>query len=217
MNISLKNQDERLGYFAWALEALPETNPFATLLTHPQPETHLDLPVIAEQIKRATSLELYPYDSHEKSANFPFRSDQRQVWPYFDELQIRYAGLIPDPSTVRHNVQAYFGADDVQDFPPPMENAAYRLMLSCFLQSQAGEQQALAWLQVLLLRGPINRQMAIARFLATVTRGKLGLQQPGIPSQEQVITWAGTNPYEVFLDSTTLSEMLGLYTRLAQT
>ena len=99
---------------------------------------------------------------------------------------------------------ASFGADAVEAVAPEVELAGYRLMLAAFLGSLAGYEAAWDWLRVLLLRGPLNRQLSIMGFAAAA--GSLppaveGFDEEAVPSRRQVLAAAGFTGWETLVPS----------------
>jgi hypothetical protein len=95
-----------------------------------------------------------------------------------------------------------------------VDATAYRLMLKSFLMAFMG-QSSIGWLGVLMLRGSLDRQFTITRFLHLMTDTNIPGHYDRPPSRQMVIHWAqAISQGEVGLrGDVSLAKAIGTYQR----
>ncbi|CCK24444.1 hypothetical protein BN159_0065 [Streptomyces davaonensis JCM 4913] len=195
MRVSSAGLPEAFGYFAWALENLPAVSGIAESLARDsdEPLDELDDAVrrsfLIETRQLPETFDRFPERGRWWSAwqprwNLPEEPDLPRPTDYVDTV-----GAVP--SRYLSAPEQYFGADS-QSLGPMADAAAYRLMLNCFLMAFGEERSCLPWLGVLMLRGPLDRQFTIARFLHLMTNADgvdVG-RYDSPPSRGLVLDWA---------------------------
>lgn len=179
MRIPISRSEDQLGYFAWAFENFHLTGLLAEDVY--RSGLRISLERVAAQIADRYQSELYP--------DYPLGN--RFVDPRLDS-QERYVDIIglnrPSPSLLRP--ESSYSADQDENSSAALDSAAYQAMLAGFLGALNGDYFALEWLSVLMLRGPINRQVTISRFLFLSTYGRIGSREASIPTRREVLRWA---------------------------
>jgi hypothetical protein len=130
MKVRLLNDDDRLGYFAWALETWSLTSPVSRLLASPAAASVDDA---VHWINRAVESELYP--GEELLSPYAFRRQfgeslaEAELYPGWRPL--RYTEFIGIPPTfILAQGDRHFAADDSPNAPVVLQEAAYQLMLA---------------------------------------------------------------------------------------
>jgi hypothetical protein len=185
MRVDLRDSDERLGYFAWAVEQLISMRSIALYMA----SSDSNVEAAVEWLKNAITGDLYG----EQPRSYPAPSEQgaRSLPVQYAEAIGGFPGSLGGPSPSPLDKQlAQFGAD-VESISSYAEDVAYRLMLTCFLGTLDGNIDALRWLTTLMVRGGANRQLTISRFLALATFGRIGDLTVVPPDYDSVLRWAG--------------------------
>ncbi|PKV82725.1 hypothetical protein [Streptomyces sp. TLI_146] len=164
MEAQLAVQSEELGYFAWGLGAVPR---LGDLTEWANPTD------VAKIIDDAFTYETAP--------SAPLR----------EEPDIRYVDLVTErpnyPNlSLSMPAEMQYKADVELLNTPENDVAAYRLMRVSFLAALSGVQDSLGWLTLLMLRGSLNRQASIAKFLNLATAGQIRDITPP-PSRDAVL------------------------------
>jgi len=185
MRVDLRDSDERLGYFAWAVEQLSSMRSIALYMISPGSNAA----AAVQWLKRAITVELYG----EEPGSYPPPGERgpRSLSMQYAEAAGGSPGSVGGPPSLSFGDKlAQFGAD-VEPASSYVEDVAYRLMLTCFLGTLDGKIDALRWLATLMVRGGPNRQLTISRFLALATSGRIGDLTEVPPGYDTVIRWAG--------------------------
>ncbi|MCX5097626.1 hypothetical protein OOK36_55320 [Streptomyces sp. NBC_00365] len=194
MRVRSTELPEEYGYFAWAVENLPATARYLQGAGTKDIEPHgLELAVrrafLRETVGGAGSGR--PVDQ-QRPGQYWSRGGALARPPGPTGMEISYAGLLrAPPHDVLGDPRAHYGAD-TEPRGPAADAAAYRLMLGGFLMAYLHVESCLPWLGVLLLRGPLDRQFTIGRFLRLMTLAEVGEgpdDRP--PGRETVFAWAG--------------------------
>jgi hypothetical protein len=186
MTVDLRESDERLGYFTWAIDQSSSTQSLR-LDVASSPDLSLERAV-------ASVRQVIAEDLH--GARFRSEREQSEVYSVGEQgrqrpLTMRYMDTIGQSlDSFFRDLPSQFGADAEESVTPYAEDTAYDLMLICFLGSLDGDRDAMLWLTFLMVRGGINRQLTISRFLALTTSGDIGSLGEDPPDREMVLSWA---------------------------
>ncbi|WP_330309819.1 MULTISPECIES: hypothetical protein [unclassified Streptomyces] len=194
MRVSSVGLPEAFGYFAWAFENLPATSGIAESLTRDSDDRLDGLDYV---VRRSFFIETGQLPG--ALEDYLERGRWRFAWePPPGGSSDEYGLATPTdyvdtvgtlPSRYLSAPEQYFGADS-QSLGPMADAAAYRLMLNCFLMAFLQERSCLPWLGVLMLRGPLDRQFTIARFLHLMTVADVVGRYDSPPSRDLVLDWA---------------------------
>ncbi|MFJ9900339.1 hypothetical protein ACIQPR_44115 [Streptomyces sp. NPDC091280] len=188
MRASTAGLDERIGYFAWAFENLPALADISDAVTR---RSAAPSSGFADRVRVAAKNAF-----HLETTSDQDFGDAQTYWslggsadyPFGFRTPLRYADVIGSPSRYLSDPQRYFGADAAL-LDARGDAAAYRLMLNCFLMPFLSNTTSLPWLGVLILRGPLDRQFTIARFLKIMTEANVGGSDDSPPSRALVLDW----------------------------
>jgi hypothetical protein len=97
-------------------------------------------------------------------------------------------GTVPD--VLFGGWREQFGADRGEAVSAYAEDIAYHLMLICFMGVLDGNMDALRWLVVLMVRGGLNRQLTISRFLGVAIPDIIEGPAEMLPGHDAVLGWA---------------------------
>lgn len=188
MRASTAGLDERIGYFAWAFENLPALADISDAVAR---RSEARSSGIADRVriaaKNAFHLETTSVRDFGEEQTY-WSSGGSVDYPFGFRTPLRYADVIDSPSGYLSVPRRYFGADAAL-LDPRGDAAAYRLMLNCFLMPFLRDATSLPWLGVLMLRGPLDRQFTVARFLEIMTEASVGGSDGGPPSRALVLDW----------------------------
>jgi hypothetical protein len=190
MRVVTRGREERFGYFAWALENLPELQDLTNSLAY------VGTGSIDATVHSVVEVIQSKYELAHRYSRFygfgPYYYNERWTSSFDREIALddrSYVELVgADAGRYLDNPADYYAADDAT-LNPALDAAAYKLMLFSFLGAFDSRRDAVLWLSVLLLRGTPNRQMTIARFLSLATRQGLGLAEGPIPSMGEIVSW----------------------------
>jgi hypothetical protein len=159
-------------YFAWAFEHLPETAPVSQVLQTYQLNRQIQKESVVELLRQAYQVRVqqaegrglpgtYKYESSVSPASLliAHRNFDRQF----------SSRLLDPPIIVLQNPRKHFGADNVV-LSPAMEEGIYQSMLAFMIGALDGDNSALQWLGVIMLRGGLNRQFTVRNFVRVVLR-----------------------------------------------
>ena len=221
MNIELVGAPEDVQYFGWAVEHLPEGKMLSGLLAVPNAlPTDVALTRVREVYQKYLGPPLYSYRDDPVSI---------RLWQ-IQPLQQRIISLgrtVPVPGqtplyadAVRSSGSEIATApDELYDadsrMPGPIDDLAYQAMLAGFLGAFDGDQYAIQLLALLLLRGSLNRQLAIGRFFRMLTRDGLGVFESNLPTKNEVVTLAQTLVRLDLRLGTQLPQIIGQYASFA--
>ncbi|MGW2960849.1 hypothetical protein ACWDGI_20600 [Streptomyces sp. NPDC001220] len=199
MRASSAVRDERTGYFAWAFENLPALADIADGVQSRRAVTPDD---VAGQVrfaaKNAFRLETTtgrdlgdletPTGRDLEEEQTYWSSGGSGEYPFGFRTPTRYADVVDGPGLSLSVPRLYFGSDG-EYLDARVDAAAYRLMLNCFLMSFLADPVCLPWLGLLMLRGPLDRQFTIARFLDAMTETSIAGRYDSPPSRALVLEW----------------------------
>jgi hypothetical protein len=197
MNVELAGASEEVQYFGWALEHLPEGKTLSGLLVVPRV---MPLEVAADRVRDVYRTYIYgdPISNYLGALRISeFRRDpllQQSIASRIQSSGLMYVDAVPiDPPEVLSAPDQLYGAD--LSTPGPIDDLAYQAMLASFLGAYDGVDFAIRVLGTLLLRGSLNRQLTIVRFLSMLTRGQFGAFEFGtfesaLPTKDQVVALA---------------------------
>lgn len=180
MNVELVNAPEDIQFFGWALEHLPEGKALSGLLVIPGALTTSD----ALERVRAVYARYIHVDAIRRAS--PWRKDALgreltlrpvEAARYIDVVNPYSSEAISAPDTL-------YDADN--RLPATVDDLAYQAMLASFLGAFDGDGPAIRLLATLLLRGSLNRQMTITRFVSMLTHGEYGLHESVVPTKREV-------------------------------
>lgn len=171
------------GYFAWALETLPETRHLVAQLGKQGADYSSQ---IRHLLWRATYRPRIQWP-----AGFVGLGDwsrdtlSRSDWDYFSLIQEAPEDVIARPIL-------HLGADQgTTSVPSPiLEMASYDGFRRFIIRSLAGDGSAVIPMAALMIRGNPNQRLTIARFLGDATNGLVGLAAPAIPDLDQMLEWS---------------------------
>lgn len=184
MNIQLADAPEDVQYFGWALEHLPEGKMASGLLAVPDAlpsdvAVNRVRSVYGDYLYRATPEDIYIAGGRYRRDPFPYRGGSPSG------RAVLYTDIVNnDPDRIRSAPGELYDAD--RNLDGTIDDLAYRAMLASFLGAFDGDSYAIQLLATLMLRGSLNRQHTIARFLGVVTRGQVSLL-PGPPQKTEVV------------------------------
>ncbi|MFI0514904.1 hypothetical protein ACH3Y9_33540 [Streptomyces sp. WSLK1-5] len=223
MRASTAGLHERIGYFAWAFESLPALADIAESVRSRSQDTSDDIAGrIRYAARNAFRLETARAGNLEglETTTARGQGEDQLYWapggsgefPFGFRTPARYADVVDGPGISLSIPRVYFGSD-VESLDARVDAAAYRLMLNCFVMSFAGDPACLPWLGLLMLRGPLDRQFTIARFLNTMTNTSVVGRYDGPPGRALVLEWVrAIDEGDVFLRSTIdLAETVDTY------
>lgn len=200
---------EVYSYFAWAFENHPAVSTTAESFT--TDDYYIASHRVAIMVRRAFHVETRPRRLpvnywrgrlHETASvrQNAGRSDGARYWienrsegwpqrSFELATDSRYVDTVGfDPAKYLRSPEQHFGADS-QSLDNRTDAAAYRLMLNSFLMAFGPSERCLPWLGVLLLRGPLDRQFTIVRFLNLMTSSDVGGRYDEPPGSELVLKW----------------------------
>lgn len=182
MRVDLRGADERLGYLAWAIEQSNDTQQLVPYLASPNSSTEAAVEWLEQVILAHLDVSPNLYTG-EPPWGYP-PPDPRFPRPLLTQYLEAIGGI---PGGFLGNLPPQFGADMDQSISAYADDTAYQLMLVCFLGTLDGDINALRWLAVLMVRGGINRQLTISRFLALTTSERAGRLVEAPPDQVEVL------------------------------
>lgn len=186
---------EQYRYFAWAFENLPALTEIVESLSRPPRSADPALVSRVELlVRRAFAIETAsvigsePVDQQRQSRYWSRGGKSglaRGIEVYYTDV------IIGAPDQILSSPEENYAADD-EPLGPAVDDAAYRLMLNSFLMSFLQARVCLPWLGVLLVRGRIDRQFTISRFLSLLTEANISSSpHDRPPSRDVVLEWAG--------------------------
>jgi hypothetical protein len=181
MNVELAGAPADVQYFGWALQHLPAASALAGLLAVPNA---VPAEFASDSVRDVYRQYLYgagfglpePYGPYSRPTGIVPGLPR-----YVDIVSADFSAIISAPDEVYDADRQQHGSIDA---------LAYQAMLAAFLGGFAGDSLAISWLGVLLLRGPLNRQLTIGRFLGVLTQGQVGAAEPTLPTKGQAVQWA---------------------------
>jgi hypothetical protein len=193
MRVISSELPEPYGYFAWAVENLPATARYVERSGAEVRPSDLELAVRRSFLLETVSVGAgTPVDLRRPDQYWSRGGGPGAGPPNPAGTQVHYADVVrAAPHEVLGRPDQHYGAD-TEPRGPAAEAAAYRLMLNGFLMAYLHAENCLPWLGVLMLRGPLDRQFTIARFLHLMTLADVD-DSPGDrpPARDSVFAWAG--------------------------
>jgi hypothetical protein len=195
LQLSAEDENRVFGDFVWAMETLPETRSLAATVLRPG---GLPIEDISEVIRRrisgpfntGRSLDSPPLDTFDVTLDPSYlRSDQLYV-AYLRWLDVYgMAGWVSLDPYFWTEIEAMFAADGSPTAPGYLDTITYRLMLTSFVGTALAVPQARSLLRLLLLRGSLNRQLAIMHFIHLLRQDldEAGPTEFRTPTKESVL------------------------------
>ncbi|MDQ0836092.1 hypothetical protein QF032_007936 [Streptomyces achromogenes] len=193
MRVTASRLREPYGYFAWALENLPATARHLERSGGQVQPRDVERAVRRSFVLETTGAGRAPQVDLRRPDQYWSRGrGPDAAFPQPPGTQANYADVLrASPQEALGMPDRHYSAD-VEPRGPAVDDAAYRLMLNGFLMAFLHAESCLPWLGVLLLRGPLDRQFTISRFLRLMTWADVD-DSPGDrpPGRESVQAWAG--------------------------
>ena len=181
MNLHLADAPVEIQYFGWALEDLPESRALYEFLVAPG---FLPPDFSVAQVQAVYRRYLYPGPPSDRERLVIERPNI-----FVTEDRPRYVDIVPrNLDTLSSTPDELYDAD--RSLGDTLDGPAYRAMLAGFLGGLAGDMDAIEWLGLLLVRGSLNRQLTIGRYLGTLTQGQIGNREATLPTKREVLEWA---------------------------
>jgi hypothetical protein len=190
MRADVYDADELLGYFAWGLEEAPVTTPIATYLTTREPEIYAAVQAIRQGVTQSLS---FPHAASATDATAHQHSIEVDISPSGlapNQLAYTYSRLVFRDPFAPGELETQYGSDERPENPPVLSEVAYRLTLTGFVGVCAGSKEASQWLGLLMLRGGLNRQLAIARFFDLTIDSPVSFPRDTPPERSAILTLA---------------------------
>jgi hypothetical protein len=184
---------EQYRYFAWAFENLPALTEITESLSRPARSAD---PVFVSRVELLVRRAFATETASVAGSEPVDQQRQNRYWSRGDkfrqthDIEVHYTDVLGGtPDQILSSPEENYAADD-EPLGPAVDNAAYRLMLNSFLMSFLQARVCLPWLGVLLVRGRIDRQLTISRFLSLLTEANISpFSQDRPPSRDAVLEW----------------------------